>query len=124
MKLTAKDFRWINRAIGEATRSKHRVRVGAAVVSKQRGSVGHNTIRNPASIAWENASTHAEINALRCAVNGGVGAVVYVARIGKRGDLLPSYPCERCLPDLVDARVKRIVWFDGEKWIKERVPAV
>ena len=122
MQLTGTDMRWINRAISEAKKSKHRVRVGSAVVVKKHGSVSHNKIRNSPAIAWQNASTHAEIGALRNALNGGIGASVYVARLGAKGALLPSYPCERCLPTLADAGVRKLVWFDGKKWVKQKLP--
>jgi len=122
MNLTATDMNWIQRAIKEARKSKHRVRVGAAVVNKKNGSVAHNKIRNSPMIDWENASTHAESAALRKSPRTREGSVVYIARLGARGALLPSYPCERCIPELVDAKVKRLVYWNGDRWVKERLP--
>lgn len=117
--LTATDFRWINRAIRAAEQSKHRVRVGAVVLSKKNHSVGWNKIRNSPAIDWENASVHAEEVALRGAHRGGRGGTIYVVRLGARGALLPSFPCEKCQERVYDARIKHIVWWNGEKWIKE-----
>jgi tRNA(Arg) A34 adenosine deaminase TadA len=121
VKLTATDLRWIERATAEAEKSEHRVRVGSAVVLKHRGSVSHNKIRNSPQICWQEASVHAEMGALRTAYRGGAGANIYVVRLGAKGALLPSFPCERCLPGLVEAGVKRIVWWDGRKWRKDRL---
>jgi tRNA(Arg) A34 adenosine deaminase TadA len=120
--LTVFDLRAINRAIREAHRSEHRVRVGAVVVYKKNISAGCNKIRNSPLINWQNASVHAEIAALRKAPNNGRGSTLYVVRLGSRGALLPSFPCERCLPEISDAKVRRLVWWDGTKWVKQVVP--
>jgi len=119
--LTATDFRWISRTIRTAEFSKHRVRVGAAVVSKKHFSIEHNKIRNSPAIDWENASVHAEAAALKYAFRGGRGSTIYVVRLGARGALLPSFPCEKCQELIESAKVKRIVWWNGEKWVKSPV---
>lgn len=88
------------------------------VLSKKTHSVGWNKIRNSPAIDWENASVHAEEVALRGAHRGGRGGTIYVVRLGARGALLPSYPCEKCQELITNARVKRIVWWNGDKWVK------
>lgn len=116
--LSATDFRWIGKAVEAAQRSSHRVRVGAVVISKKSSSVGWNKIKNHPAIDWENASVHAERVALRNAHRGGSGGVIYIARLGARGALLPSFPCERCQEQIAKAKIKKIVWWNGERWVK------
>lgn len=124
MQLTATDKRWIRRAELEAHFSRHRVRVGAAVVVRKHGAVAHNKIRNNPAISWRNASTHAEVAALRRSPARGEGGTVYVVRLGATGALLPSYPCERCLPALSDAGVRKIIWYNGTSWVKQKMPEI
>jgi pyrimidine deaminase RibD-like protein len=119
--LSGTDFRWIARAIQQASKSRMRVRVGALVVVAGRVSPGHNKYRNPPHLSYLEASTHAEVDALRRAPRGGAGGTVYIARLGARGRLLPSFPCRRCVPVLRQAGVKRIVWWDGYRWVATKV---
>lgn len=98
-----------------------RVRVGAVVVVAGRAKTGHNRYRNPPHISYLDSSVHAEVSALRRAVRGGRNGTIYVARLGARGRLLPSFPCRRCVPKLREAGVKRIVWWDGHLWVASKV---
>lgn len=119
--LSASDHRRIKRAITAARQSRHhRIRVGAVVSVAGRLSVSANIPRNDARVCWQHASTHAEMAALSDAYRGGHGGTVYVARIGASGRPLPSFPCERCVPELLDAGVKRLVWFTGVEWAAAR----
>lgn len=119
--LSGTDFRWIARAIQQAGKSHMRVRVGALVVVSGRTSGGYNKYRNPPHLSYINASTHAEVDALRRAPRGGAGGAIYIARLGARGRLLPSFPCRRCVPILRDAGVKRIIWWDGYRWVATKL---
>lgn len=115
--LSGTDFRWIARAIQQAEKSRMRVRVGALVVVAGRATPGHNKYRNPPRLSYLEASTHAEVDALRRSPKGGANGTIYVARLGAKGRLLPSFPCRRCVPVLFEAGVKRIVWWDGYRWV-------
>lgn len=120
--LSLSDRQRIRRATAAALSSRHhKIRVGAVVSVAGRISVSANLPRNDARICWQHASTHAEIAALEDAYRGGRGGTVYVARVGARGRLLPSFPCDRCVPELLDAGVKRVVWFDGNSWTQTRI---
>ena len=119
--LSGTDFRWIARAIHHAGQSKMKVRVGALVVVAGRATGGFNKYRNPPRLSYLNASVHAEVNALKRATRGGANGTIYVARLGARGKLLPSFPCKRCLPALRNAGIKRIVWWDGYRWLSTKM---
>ena len=119
-RLTASDFRWVSHAIRQAEKSEHRVRVGAALVSGTRIVTSCNRIRNSPAISYLNATTHAEIGAIKKTTKARGGAI-YVARLGAKGGLLPSFPCVRCFPEIVDAGIKRIVWWNGERWVKGKL---
>jgi tRNA(Arg) A34 adenosine deaminase TadA len=119
--LSAKDFTRIARAIRFAERSKLRVRVGAyAVCIGKRHGGSCNKERNHPRINYLAASVHAEIGALNQIPIDYTPHTVYVARLGTQGRLLPSYPCRRCLPALIERGVRRIVWWDGDKWVASR----
>lgn len=122
--LSGTDFRWIARAIQQANKSRMRVRVGALVVVASRATPGHNKYRNPPRLSYLEASSHAEINALKRAPKGGAGGTIYVARLGARGRLLPSFPCRRCMPTIYEAGVKRIVWWDGSRWVATKTSSL
>ena len=122
--LSGADFRWIARAIQQAEKSRMRVRVGSLVVVAGRVSSGHNKYRNPPRLSYLEASVHAEVAALRRAPKGGANGTIYVARIGAQGRLLPSFPCRRCLPVLKEAGVKRIVWWDGYRWVASKTASL
>jgi tRNA(Arg) A34 adenosine deaminase TadA len=119
--ISSQDQRWIARTVREAEKSDHYFRVGATVVVAKRPSTAHNVIRNSPLIAWQAASTHAEEAALSRAYSLGKGGTIYVARIGRRGTLLPSHPCSRCMPQIINSGVKRIVFYDGSCWRSYRV---
>lgn len=122
--LSGADFRWIARAIQQASKSRMRVRVGALVVVAGRATGGHNKYRNPPRLSYLEASSHAEVNALKRAPKGGSGGTIYVARLGARGRLLPSFPCRRCTPRIHEAGVKRIVWWDGSRWVATKTSSL
>ena len=79
-------------------------------------AVGQSKLRtNPANCDFEvpgvreRVSQHAEIDALtRC--GNPKGAVVYVARIGRSGNIRLAKPCKSCQRKLIEAGVKRIVY--------------
>lgn len=120
--LSRADQQRIRKAIKAATKSRHhKIRVGAVVAVAGRLSISPNIPRNDARICWQHASVHAEEAALSGAYRNGDGGVVYVARIGQSGRVLPSFPCDRCLPVLREAGVRRVVWFDGQVWTASRL---
>lgn len=119
--LSLSDRQRIRRATAAALSSRHhKIRVGAVVSVAGRLSVSPNLPRNDARICWEHASTHAEIAALDGAYKMGRGGTIYVARVGARGRLLPSFPCDRCMPEILEAGIRRVVWFDGIGWTETR----
>lgn len=120
--LSRTDQQRIDQAIRIAGKSKHhKIKVGALLSVAGRVSSSPNIPRNDARICWEHASIHAEQAALSSAYKEGEGGTIYVARVGKSGRVLPSFPCQRCVPILKRARVKRIVWFDGQRWTDSRL---
>jgi len=118
--LTAADFNWIDRAIKVARKSEHRVRVGTVLIAGSRIVYACNRIRNSPDISYVHATVHAEMGAIRRHPKAR-GGTIYVARLGSQGRLLPSFPCSRCFPEIVNADIRRIVWWNGERWIRAKV---
>ena len=113
---------FIVRAIRAAESSAHRTRVGATLVVANRVTSQSNRVRNHKDIApYTEQSVHAEVRAVLRAYRSGRGGDIYVARLGARGRLLPSHPCKRCMPVLVEAGVKRIVWWNGDLWTSAKL---
>lgn len=57
----------------------------------------------------QNATIHAEMDALSRTKNA-EGAIVYIARLGNKGDLRYSRPCNDCFLKLKAAGVKSVVY--------------
>ena len=119
--LSGADFRRIALAIRAAEKSRHRTRVGAVIVKAGRVASGLNRIRNQKTVSFLHQSTHAEMNALRRMGAKARGGTIYVARLGASGRLLPSHPCQRCVPVLEEAGVRRAVWWNGTKWVASKI---
>jgi cytidine deaminase len=108
---------YVMRAVRTAATSQHKTRVGATLVVAGRVTSAANRMRNAKFIApYTEQSVHAEVKAVLRAYRNGRGGTIYVARLGSRGRLLPSHPCGRCVPVLLEAGVKRVVWWSGERW--------
>ena len=119
--LSGADFRHIARAIKMAEKSRHRTRVGAIIVKAGRMGSGVNRLRNQKTVSFLHQSTHAEMNAMRQMGRKSRGGTIYVARLGATGRLLPSHPCRRCIPVLEEGEVKKVVWWNGAKWVASRI---
>lgn len=121
--ISTKDRSAISRAVSAAKSSEHhKYRVGAAVLVSGRIVSASNRFRNaPHEAPPTEQSVHAEVRAVLRACSQGRGGTIYVARLGARGRLLPSHPCARCMPVLVEAGIKRIVWYDGLTWRSRRL---
>lgn len=112
----------VMRAIKSAEASKHRTRVGATLVVAGRVTSVSNRLRNERTAApYTEQSVHAEVRAVLRAYRAGRGGTIYVARLGKRGRLLASHPCKRCAVFLLEAGVKRVVWWTGDRWIADKL---
>lgn len=116
------DRRYVMRAVKAAEASEHRTRVGATLVVAGRVVSASNRLRNENKVApYTEQSVHAEVRAVLRAYRAGRGGTIYVARLGRRGRLLASHPCKRCVPFLLEAGVKRVVWWNGEHWTADRL---
>ena len=123
--LSSNDFSRIARAIKAARQSRLKVRVGAlVVVSGKKAAAAANRERNHPRLGHLDASVHAEIAALKKLGGTARGGTLYVARLGARGRLLPSFPCRRCLPAVEASGVRRIVWWDGSAWVSTKVSQI
>lgn len=63
-------------------------------------------------------SVHAELNAILRA-NRTNGCTLYVCRLLVNGDLGASFPCPYCLPHIIEAEIKSIVYWNGTELVKE-----
>lgn len=108
---------FILRAVRAAEKSQHETKVGATLVVAGRVVSATNRLRNANFVApYTEQSVHAEVRAVLRAYRNGRGGTIYVARLGARGRLLASHPCQRCVPVLKEAGVKRVVWWSGLRW--------
>ena len=121
--ISLKDKSAVTRAVLTAkSSSHHKYRVGAVISVSGRLTSASNRYRNSAHEApFTELSVHAEVRAVLRACSNGKGGTIYVARLGARGRLLPSHPCRRCMGVLIEAGIKRIVWFDGLYWRGNRL---
>lgn len=117
MKLSNTDRAYLNVARYFARKSNSRNTHGAVVVKSGRVmGTGWNRDRNSPNIVSpehikSDCSYHAEQVAIREAGEYNVrNAVIYVARVNKRGQDRNSKPCPRC-SDLIDrAGIKRVIF--------------
>jgi tRNA(Arg) A34 adenosine deaminase TadA len=103
-------------AIEAAKTSSCRYRVGAVLVDKKGHllSLGVNSVRTShlqrhyaAKVGRsERTHEHAEISAIRSMPAGAEPAMIYLARVGKRGTSLPIHPCPICSTALAEYGVK------------------
>ncbi|MBT4331541.1 MAG: hypothetical protein HOD58_16650 [Gammaproteobacteria bacterium] len=120
MRLSNKHHSNIRRAIEWAERSDMKVRVGAVMNVAGKISGHHNRFRNRPALDIDQAhhmcSYHAEEGAISNAYNNGENGTITIARLGKTGNTLPSFPCDACLILILKAGVRKIVWYNGSKW--------
>lgn len=122
IKFSKKDQAYLNGARFLARKSEARNRHGAVVVKGGRVmGMGWNKFRNdPCNVLPEqiksHCSVHAESDAIKNAGSNLKGAVIYVARVSRRGRDLNSAPCSRCMTLIANSGIKRVVFTteDGE----------
>lgn len=69
-----------------------------------------------------NCSEHAEMAALRRARNSNLsGATIYVARVGRDGDIKLARPCKSCQKALRKAGIKKVVYTTENGIKRERI---
>lgn len=82
-------------------------------------SVGLNSLRNdpryvqsdlPDGIKSTHYSTHAEVAAMRRARGGVENGTLYVVRVNNQGDRRLSMPCSRCMPKIIKAGIKKVIF--------------
>lgn len=95
-----------------AQTSKYKFRMAAMVVKSGRVLSGDvNILKSSPTTPPKRFTTHAEIRALKSASNP-KSSTVYVARLGKKGDITMARPCAWCLQYMIDAGVSRVVYTD------------
>jgi len=108
--------KFLVKAIEHAKTSQGRYKHGAVLVKD--GIVvgaGCNQMRGNSSItatakSWRASFLHAEEIALGQAGTAASGSVLYVARVGRTGEIKPSAPCVRCSGRIARAGVSRVVY--------------
>lgn len=120
--LSRSDQRNLLRAIELAHMSLHRFRLGAVVVRK--GNVmGHGVNRrtnDPTITDYTLCSVHAEQAAIKASGNT-EDAVMYIARVGRKGQILTAAPCNTCITDMIAAGIKRVVYTTNTAPISVRI---
>lgn len=103
-----------------ASKSKSRRMHGAVVVKSGRVlGTGFNKDKNsPYIVSPEHikshCSVHAEVDAIRDANWNVRGAVLYVARVNRRGEDRNSKPCPRCQIVIEEAQIKKVIYTEGD----------
>lgn len=109
----ARDLDFYNAATVVARDSDYTTRVGciAAKGAKKICSAA-NAVRNHAmNVSFGEATYHAEMNVLRMLPRTD-RVTLYIARLGKLYQSLPSRPCNRCMERIRDSGIKEIVYLD------------
>ncbi len=108
----------ISTALKQATKSRHKYKVGAVIIKGGRLlSVGYNSTNktHPSNQTWEN-SCHAEEAAIlkRIKIQNGlaslVGATIYVSRISASGRAAMAKPCIHCEKLIRAVGIKKVVY--------------
>ncbi len=110
--LSNRDAAWLEQACKLATTSQERFRHSAIIVlggSVQSWGINKNTLDPAYHVNEPKISVHAEEAALKRAVRT-KGAVIYVARINRTNEQRMSRPCDRCMRQLREAGIKRVVY--------------
>jgi len=106
-----------------ASYSDYTTRVGCiAAKGNKIISVASNRLRNSAlNVPYGEATTHAEMNVLN--MLGETGRVtLYIARLGKMEQELPSRPCVNCMKAILKTDIREIVYMDKSGHVvKERL---
>lgn len=116
------DYKFFERAVDLALNGEHRVRVGALAVARGKPVAGAwNVVRNTSPVDYRDMTEHAEMACLMMVSKRLKPATtLYVARINKAGDYMPSLPCPRCRVILRTAGIKAVV-FCGEAQILHKL---
>lgn len=92
--------RFMERAASLAGISQMRHKHGALLVTNGNiRAVGVNVKQNDPKpwVPYDYLSTHAEVNALSQTQHQLITGTLYVARVNREGNLMPSMPCDNCL---------------------------
>lgn len=102
----------IDRAIRAARLSNCRFTLGAVVVKGGSVlSVASNRWRNDPRQVFPESSFHAEVAALM-QVSNPVGTTLYVARVGRLGQVTMARPCASCRLHIFSKNVRRVIYTD------------
>ncbi len=113
-------------ALEEVKKSTYRFRVAAVIFKGKRIiSVAHNEVRSNSVPKWLNYydnALHAEAAAILKSKKRDLrGYSILVIRIGKKGDLILSKPCEKCQEFIEYSGIKNIYYSNAEGKIVEEI---
>ncbi len=109
------DIRYLTVAFKECLKSNHRSRHGAVVKKANKVSKGYNRQVNHPKIVWpDRNSIHAEKMAIRNHPNP-KRASIYVVRLNQNLYPAISRPCSRCLNEIADVGIRKIIYSDPSK---------
>lgn len=116
-----RDIDFYYEAVKLTKASEYTTKVGClSAKGNKRLALAVNTVRNPAkNVPYGEATTHAEMNVLHM-LNSTARVTLYIARVGKLMQELPSRPCHRCMLEIRNSGIKEIVYLDKfHKVVKE-----
>jgi len=121
----ARDIRIYSKALTIAYMSDYSTRVGSVLAKGNRAyagafNVGKNDQKN---VPHGFASVHAEIAAMACCSEKELPkTTLYIARLSKVEDQMPSRPCVNCMRSIMRVGIKEIVYLDKYyNLVKERL---
>lgn len=108
-------------AIQEAQKSEHQHRLGCVIFKKK--SIISKAYNKPFAFhsclhpKYQNyfGSVHAEVAAIISAKKDLRNCELCVVRLGSKGDLRLSLPCEYCMTYIVDVGVKKVYYTDNNE---------
>jgi deoxycytidylate deaminase len=121
--LLLRDKKFYDDACDLAYYSDYSIRVACIAAKGAKRICGAvNTVRNSAlNVPFGEASRHAEYNCLTQLASSDK-VTLYIARLSKTHQEMPSRPCNRCMLVLRGAGIKEIVYMDRfHKVVKEKL---
>jgi len=110
--------RFVDIAAQQAAKSTFRYRLGAIVLNGREitGRGFNKTKTHPKLVQYGHYTIHAECDALLRAASGNI---LIVVRLSKKGKLVCSKPCDKCMKYIKDYGIKKVYYINWDSNIQE-----
>ena len=123
--ISAKDMHYFNQAVKVAGNSQCRyshgsiIRRGKSILATACNKIKTHPVQR--RYGSHVCSIHAEAATLIKARTNVTGTICYSARVRPDGTLAISKPCASCWDLLVESGIRWVIYFDGNKIVREKV---